>query len=111
MPETLLPETLMLSLQEFFQKRQSAANYIFNTPGATRTILVSSHIWWVDLIALALVRLGYNVLVAEPFYFLYTLDDRWNNFDALYNQWLGYIKQLKIDLIIGGNTTAMTPHP
>ena len=61
--------------------------------------------------AFALLRLGYNVLVAEPWYAFWTDDVRFGNFDAVWSQWVAALKQHNVQLVIGGNTTIMVPHP
>lgn len=101
----------MLTLPQFLAQRKGFSSQFFPHPGATRTILVASHIWWTEQIALAVYNLGYNVLVHFPFYRLYTDDAAFAQFDHLWNQTLHAIRDLKIDLILAGNSTAMVPHP
>jgi len=101
----------MLTTAQFLQFRQQNTNQFIPADAPAPTNLVTSHIWWSDFIALSLHRLGYNVLLASPFYLLFTDDAGWANFDSLYNQFLATIKQYKVSLILGGNSTAIVPHP
>ena len=101
----------MKSVFEFLAKRKPFTNEFFPVPGATRTVLISSYIWWTELIAYALIRQGCNVLVAEPWYLMWLDDRRFVNFDTLFNRWVAAVRKFKVQLIIGGNTTCMVPHP
>lgn len=101
----------MNTVFEFMAKRKRFTNEFFPTPGSTKTVLISSYIWWTELIAYALIRLGYNVLVAEPWYMMWIDDRRFVNFDTIYNQWVQTIKKFNVQLILGGNTTCIVPHP
>lgn len=108
----------MLASATFFQHRKPGTNQLVPAFGSgngadpkARTILVSSHVWWSELIGLAFVNLGYNVLFAYPWYFFYTEEKLWNNFDQTFADWIKIIKDHKVDLILGGNTTAMVMHP
>src|SRR5688572_4400810 len=101
-----------MTLSEYLGQRKPLANTFFPAPGGTGkpTVLISSYIWWTELIAHALTRLGCNVLVTEPWYLFFTDDRRFVNFDATYNQWIAAIKKYNVQLVIGGNTTVMVPH-
>jgi hypothetical protein len=101
----------MTTLAQFQQIRKPHTNQLFPSPGSTKTILITSHIWWCDMIALAFWRAGFNVLLAEPWYLLYTDDQRFANFDALWNSWLAQIKQHNVQAILGGNSSAIIVHP
>ena len=100
-----------MTFQEFLGQRNGQLNQFFPHPNAKGTVLVSSHIWWTEQIALAVYNLGYNLLIHFPFYFLYTDEAAWNNFDGLWDQIRHNIKEFKVDLILAGNSTAMAPHP
>lgn len=101
-----------MQLSEFIANRKSGTNQYFASPGGSgKTVLVSSHIYWTDLIGLALIRLGYNVIFAVPWYTFWTDDTWWNDFDRQYEQWVNTLRQHKVICVIGGNTTAMVPHP
>jgi spore maturation protein CgeB len=101
------------SVFEFFARRQGQPNSFFPAAGggSNRTVMISSYIWWTELIAFALTRLGYNVLVAEPWYLFFTDDQRFVNFDNLFHQWVQTLKKFNVQLVIGGNTTVMVPNP
>jgi spore maturation protein CgeB len=100
-----------MTVFEFLSQRKPLTNKFFPSPGAKRTVLVSSYIWWTELIAHALVKLGCNVLVAEPWYSFFLDDQRFINFDNVFNQWVQTIRKFNVQLVIGGNTTIMVPHP
>jgi hypothetical protein len=101
----------MTTLAEFQRQRRPQTNQFFPSPGSNRTILITSHIWWVDMIALAFWRAGFNVLLAEPWYLMYTDDQRFKNFDQLWSSWLEQIKKLNVQAILGGNSSAIVVHP
>ena len=101
-----------MTVAEFYAKRTLGENQFFDNAGGNgKTILLSSHIYWTDLIGLALLRMGYNVIFAAPWYGFWISDHLYENFDALFNEWVGIIRQHKVCCIIGGNTTAMVIHP
>jgi len=100
-----------LTWSEFLKRRQWMALQLFSNTGATRTIMVCSHIWWTEQIALALFNAGYNVLFHPPFYLYYTEEAAWNQFDA---HWLNIrqtIRDHKVSLILGGNSCGILVHP
>jgi hypothetical protein len=99
-----------MTVFEYLAQRKPCTNKFFPCPGSRRTVLISSYIWWTELIAHALTRLGCNVLVAEPWYSFFTDDQRFVNFDSIYHQWVQTVRKFNIQLIIGGNTTVMVPH-
>jgi glycosyl transferase family 1 len=100
-----------MELAKFFAERKQGANQFFPAEnGNGKTVLLTSHIYWTDLMALALLRLGYNVIVANPWYFFWTDDNWFNNFDREYGNWINTIREQNVMCIIGGNTTAMVPH-
>src|SRR5436190_16571831 len=104
----------MLTLTEFTKLRRPYETQYFPTPDPTphtRTIMVSSHIWWTDHLALAILNSGHNVLIHYALYILYTEDAAWNQFDLCWNQILQTIREHKVDLILAGNATALVPHP
>jgi hypothetical protein len=101
-----------MTAAEFLKTRQPGTNQFFESAnGNGQTILLSSHIYWTDLIGLALLRLGYNVLFTAPWYLFWTSDELWQNFDNLFAEWVKIIRQHKVICILGGNTTAMVMHP
>jgi hypothetical protein len=100
-----------MNLIEFFSTRAAGgSNFIPAEGGSGRTVMITSHIWWMELMAYAMHRLGYNVLVTEPLYLLYTEDDRFANFQHLYKSWIQAIRHFNVQLIIGGNSAAMVPN-
>jgi hypothetical protein len=102
----------IMSFAEFAAKRQQVAGQFYSHPsGAKGNVLVSSHIWWTDQIAYAVYALGYNVMVGQPLYLLYTDSNAFTQFDGIYNEWVNQIKRHNISIILGGNSTAMAPHP
>jgi spore maturation protein CgeB len=101
----------MLSLADFLQKRKRyTSQYIPADKPTSKTVLVSSYVWWTELIAYAVLRLGYNVVVGEPWYNFFLSDKSFVNFERVYDQWAKQLKEFKIQLIIGGNTTCIVPH-
>jgi spore maturation protein CgeB len=104
-----------MSLAEFTAKRQGFTTQYFPcpdaTPGPPRTVMVCSHIWWTDQIALAFLNAGCNVLLHFPLYLLYTDDSAWSNYDDYRGKILAGMKQAKVDFIVGGNAAAMAPDP
>ena len=101
----------MNGLADFLSRRKAFSSEYFASPGSTKTVLISSYIWWTELMAYALLKLGYNVLVAEPWYLMWLDDQRWKNFDSIYKQWIDVIRKLNVQLVIGGNATIAVPHP
>jgi hypothetical protein len=102
---------MTLTWAEFCGLRRGFSTQYFPFPGATRTILVSSHIWWTDQIALSLRNLGFNVILSFPLYLLYTDPATAARFDELWNGWIQQIREFNVQLIIGGNASAMVRHP
>ena len=100
-----------LSVFDFFRKRKQFTNEFYPCPGSRRTVMVSSYIWWTDLIAHSLLKLGYNVLVAEPWYNFWLVDHYWVNFNNLFTRWVETIRKFNVQLVLSGNATAMVPHP
>lgn len=101
----------MTTLAQFQQQRKPHTNQLFPSPGSTKTILITSHIWWVDMIALAFWRAGFNVLLAEPWYLMFTDDQCFKSFDSLWNSWIEQIRKHKVQAILGGNSSAIVAHP
>lgn len=102
---------MVMTWAAFRSKRLGFQTQFFPSPGATRTVMFCSHIWWTEQMALALVNLGYNVLLHYPLYLLYTDDNAWSKFDQAWNQILATAKAHKVDLLLGGNTAALAVHP
>lgn len=100
----------MLTFLEFLKQRQLFANQFFAHPTATRTVMVSSHIWWSDHVAYGAYAAGYNVLLYMPLYLLYIDPAAAARFDAYWSETLTAIKEHKVELILAGNSTAMVPH-
>jgi glycosyltransferase involved in cell wall biosynthesis len=95
----------------FFKARKIGNNEYIPSPGSNKTILISSYIWWTELIAFAIHRLGYNVLIVEPWYMMWIDDNRFANFDRVFRDWVTLIKRMNVQLVIGGNSTISVPHP
>ena len=101
----------MSAIVEFLQKRKRYTNEYFASPGSRRTVLLCSHVWWTEVMAYALLKLGYNVLVAEPWYLLWLDDAKFLHFDKVFNQWVQTLRKFNVQLVLGGNSTALAPHP
>ncbi len=101
----------MTGISDFLLRRKQFRNEYFSCAGSRKTVLISSYIWWTELIAHSLLKLGYNVLVAEPWYHFWTDDWRFATFDNHYNQWLQTLRKFKVQLILGGNSSILLPHP
>lgn len=101
----------MSDISDFFAKRKRYQNEYFACPGSTKTVMISSFVWWTELIAFSLLKLGYNVLIAEPWYYFWTDDEHFANFDRYFDRWARTLRKFNVQLVIGGNTTAMVPHP
>src|SRR5688572_19847798 len=100
----------MMTVLDFFARRKRFGNEYFPCPGGRKTVLVTSHAWWTELIAHALLRCGCNVLVAEPWSQFWTDNRRWVTFDAVFNQWVQTIRKFNVQLVIGADDAAMVPH-
>ena len=104
----------MLTLPEYLAERKGPRNKFFPASGggsSNRTVMLSSYIWWTELIGFALTRLGCNVLMTEPWFCFYTDDARFAAFDQAFDWWVRAVKQYNVQLVIGGNTTVMVAHP
>lgn len=104
----------MLTPLQFLQRpKTSPAQFVPAVDPGPRplTILVSSHIWWVDCIAYALACSGHNVLVTQPWYAFFTDDQAYARFDDCWDFTLAQIRNHGVHLILGGNSTAIVPHP
>ena len=98
----------MPTLAQFNAVRKPFETQYFATPNPgphTRTIMVSSHIWWTEHLALAMLNAGHNVLLHFALYLLYTDDEFWGQFGCCWNMVLQTLRQHNVDLIIGGNAT------
>src|SRR3954466_2903334 len=98
-PVVTVARTHMSGIADFLSRRKQFTNEYFACPGSRKTVLVSSHIEWTDLIAHALLKLGYNVLIAEPWSLLWLDDRRFANFDNLFNQWVKTLKKFNVQLV------------
>jgi hypothetical protein len=102
---------MALSWQDFQAQRKPWSVQYFPQPGATRTAMVCSHIWWTEQIALAVLNCGCNLLLYPPLYTLYTDDGARAQFDTIWDKVLAHIQSAKVDVLLGGNTSAMLVHP
>jgi hypothetical protein len=102
---------MTMSWSEFLAQRQPWNVQYLPCAGATRTVMVCSHIWWTEQIALAVLNGGCNVLLYPPLYTLYTDEASWADFDTLWEKVLTHIDSAKVDCMLGGNTSAMLVHP
>jgi hypothetical protein len=100
----------MNGVTDFLARRKAFSSEYFASPGSNKTVLISSYIWWTELMAYALLKLGYNVLVAEPWYLMWLDEQRFKNFDSIYRQWVDVIRKMNVQLVIGGNSTIAVPH-
>jgi len=101
----------MPEILEFLQKRKRYTNEYFASTGSKKTVLICSHVWWTELMAHALLELGYNVLVAEPWYLMWLEDSKFVLADKIFSQWVQTLRKFNVQLVIGGNSTAVAPHP
>ena len=101
----------MNGVLDFLSRRKVYTSEYFACAGSRKTVLISSYIWWTELMAYGLLRLGYNVLVAEPWYGMWVDERRWEKFDSVYRQWIEIIRKMNVQLVIGGNATLIVPHP
>lgn len=100
-----------MTVFEFLKSRPKLGNNLYLAPGGSnRTVMISSYIWWTELLAHALIKLGCNVLVAEPMFWFFSDSGRHAHFEQGFESWLKALREFKIQLIIGGNTTVMVPH-
>ena len=100
-----------LSWSEFVKQRQWTKLQLFPNAGATKTVMVCSHIWWTEQIALAIYNAGYNVLFAPPFYLMYTDELSWQQFDSHWKDTRETLRRHDVSLIVGGNTCAILVNP
>ena len=104
----------MPTLAQFNAIRKPFETQYFAAPNLgphTRTVMVPSHIWWTEHLALALLNAGHNVLLHFALYLLYTDDELWRQFDHCWNMVLQTMRQHQVDLIVAGNSTALMVHP
>lgn len=101
----------MSGISHFLSRRKQFTNEYFACPGSRKTVMISSYIWWTELIAHSLLKLGYNVLVVEPWDRFWLDDNRFVRFDNIYNQWIQTLRKFNVQLVLGGNATVMVPHP
>jgi len=103
---------MSMTWPEFLAQRTgNPGAQLFRVPGATRTIMVCSHIWWTEQIGFAFLQSGFNVLMHPPLYTLYTDPNAFPKFDELWQGILANIHAVKVDYLLGGNTSAMLVHP
>ena len=101
----------MKTVAEFIAKRKSFTNEFFPAPGSRRTVLVSSDSHLTELLAFAIWKLGFNVLVAEPWSAFFADERRFVTLDNVFRRWVDTLRKFNVQLVIGGNATAMVPHP
>jgi hypothetical protein len=101
----------MKTVAEFIAKRKSFTNEFFPAPGSRRTVLVSSDGPLTELMAYAAWKLGFNVLVAEPWSAFFADERRFVTLDNVFRRWVETLRKFNVQLAIGGNATAMLPHP
>lgn len=110
--ELLVKIPLMpLSWSEFVAHRRRLPLQYFPAAGATRTIAICSHIWWTEQIGLALFNAGFNVAFLQPFYLFYTDKYAWDNFDVCWQEHRQVFRDARVDLLLGGNDSALAVHP
>lgn len=102
-----------MRIQEFIKHLtvEGVGKFIYyDNPGADRTIMISRHIWWCDCMAHGFYQQGFNVLLSPAFYLYYNPDDN-NKFDAVWDSLIAEARKYNVDMILGGNTTAILHHP
>src|SRR5438093_5850252 len=90
----------MLTLTEFTKLRRPYETQYFPTPSPTphtRTIMVSSHIWWTHHLALAIPNSGHKRPIHYALHPPYIQDPAWNQFDQCWDQILHNIREPKVD--------------
>ncbi len=102
---------MTLSWSEFLARRDRQNIQYFPYPGATRTVMVCSHIWWTEQIALAFHNCGYNLLLHPPLYLAYTDETAFAELEQVWPQILHTMQTAKVDYLVGGNTSALLVHP
>ncbi|HEY4329571.1 MAG TPA: glycosyltransferase [Phycisphaerae bacterium] len=100
-----------LSWAKFLAERKQTDVQYFACPGATRTVMVCSHIWWTEQIGLAIRNAGFNVVMHPPLYTFYTDPVAAGQFDHLWIMTLENMRYAKVDYLLGGNTSAMLVNP
>ena len=99
-----------MDIRDIMKRRMQGEIQFLESPGSDRTIMISSYIWWMDLMAFSAVELGYNVLLAEPWAVFFRDDDRWSNFDKAFDVWIKLLHRHRVQLVIGGDNGAVVPH-
>ncbi len=102
---------MSLTWPAFLQQRIPNTLQFFPAPGATRTVMVCSHIWWTEQIAFAFLNSGLNVLLHPPLYLLYTSDETFQKFDEHWDTIIATMRRANVEILLGGNTSAMAVHP
>lgn len=101
----------MNTVAEFLAKRKVFGNEFFPSPGSRRTVLVSSDTPLTELLAYAVWKLGFNVLLAEPWSAFFLDERRFVTLDNVFRRWVETLRKFNVQLVLGGNATAMVPHP
>ena len=101
----------MKTVAEFIAKRKGFTNEFFPAPGSRRTVLVTSDGPLTERLAYATWKLGFNVLVAEPWSGFFEDERRFVTLDNVFRRWVETVRKFNVQLVIGGNATAIVPHP
>jgi hypothetical protein len=101
----------MKTVFDYLARRKPLTNEFFPCPGSRKTVLVTSSAWWMEHVAYGLLKLGYNVLAAEPWSLFWTDRQRQINFDTVFNQWVQAVRKFGVQLVLGDNSTALVRHP
>ena len=101
----------MKTVAEFIAKRKAFTNEFFPAPGSRQTVLVTSDGPLTELLAYSAWKLGCSVLVAEPWSAFFEDERRFVTLDNVFRRWTDTLRKFNIQLVIGGNATAMVPHP
>lgn len=101
----------MKTVLKFIARRKQLTNEFYPYPGSRRTVLVASHAGWTELAAHAVWKSGFNVLVAEPWSAFFEDEERFVKLDNVFRRWVETLRKFNVQLVIGGNQTAMLPHP
>ena len=101
----------MKTVLEFIGRRKQLTNEFYPYPGSRRTVLFASHAGWTELAAYGVWKCGFNVLVAEPWSAFFAEEHRFVKLVNVFRRWVETLRKFNVQLVIGGNQTAMLPHP
>lgn len=96
---------------DYRKQRDTLSIQLFTTPGAKRTIAISPHIWWMDMMAVSLMNMGYNVLVMCRLYAPYVDNQMWEKFDEFWDNLVKALRENKAEMLIAGNASGLLVHP